>query len=81
MDTPEGLLVPAIKNVQNLSILEVAAELNRLQSLGLAGKLGTEDLSGVTFSLSNIGTVRGTFGRRFYLFLFLFYFIYMHIYR
>lgn len=57
MDTPEGLVVPSIKNVQNLSILDIAAELNRLQSLGLAGKLGTEDLSGATFSLSNIGSV------------------------
>lgn len=57
MDTPAGLLVPNVKNVQKLSIFEVAAELNRLQVLGETGKLGTEDLSGGTFSLSNIGTV------------------------
>ncbi|GFR86511.1 dihydrolipoamide acetyltransferase component of pyruvate dehydrogenase complex, partial [Elysia marginata] len=61
MDTPEGLVVPCVKNVQGLSIFEVAAELNRLQSLGLAGKLGQADLSGVTFSLSNIGNIGGTY--------------------
>lgn len=57
MDTQDGLIVPNVKNVQSLSIFELAAELNRLQSLGLAGKLGTSDLSGGTFSLSNIGAV------------------------
>lgn len=57
MDTKDGLLVPNIKNVQGLSIFEIAAELNRLQVLGEAGKLGTEELTGGTFSLSNIGSV------------------------
>ncbi|PSN52048.1 hypothetical protein C0J52_04520 [Blattella germanica] len=57
MDTADGLIVPNIKNVQDLSILEVARELNRLQNLGRKGSLGTEDLTGGTFSLSNIGAV------------------------
>ncbi|XP_059151576.1 lipoamide acyltransferase component of branched-chain alpha-keto acid dehydrogenase complex, mitochondrial-like isoform X2 [Physella acuta] len=63
MDTPEGLLVPSIKNVQALSIFDIAVELNRLQNLGLAGKLGTAELSGTTFSLSNIGSIGGTYAR------------------
>jgi 2-oxoisovalerate dehydrogenase E2 component (dihydrolipoyl transacylase) len=63
MDSPNGLLVPNIKNVQNLSILEIAKELNRLQQLGLQGKLGPNDLKGGTFTLSNIGTIGGTYAR------------------
>lgn len=58
MDTKDGLLVPNIKNVQQLSINQIANELNRLQQLGKTGKLSTEDLTGGTFSLSNIGAVR-----------------------
>ena len=46
-----GLLVPSIKGVQGLSVFEIAVELNRLQQLGVAGKLSTSDLSGGTFSL------------------------------
>ena len=54
MDTPQGLLVPNIKKVDQLSVLEIAEELNRLQDLGLRGKLGEADLKNGTFSLSNI---------------------------
>jgi 2-oxoisovalerate dehydrogenase E2 component (dihydrolipoyl transacylase) len=57
MDTSLGLAVPNIKNVQELSLLEVAKELNRLQELGKNGNLRLEDLVDGTFSLSNIGAV------------------------
>jgi 2-oxoisovalerate dehydrogenase E2 component (dihydrolipoyl transacylase) len=57
MDTPLGLAVPNIKNVQELSVLEVAKELNRLQEQGKKGALRLEDLADGTFSLSNIGAV------------------------
>lgn len=50
MDTPVGLLVPNVKDVQHKSILEIAEELNRLQQLATAGKLGVADLTGGTFS-------------------------------
>ena len=66
MDTKDGLLVPNVKNVQSLSIFEIAGELNRLQLLGDQGKLGTEDLNGGTFSLSNIGSVSSIFWPRGY---------------
>ncbi|KAF3834601.1 hypothetical protein F7725_027159 [Dissostichus mawsoni] len=57
MDTSQGLLVPNVKNVQLLSVFEIAQELNRLQALGTAGQLGTNELTGGTFTLSNIGSV------------------------
>lgn len=57
MDTSQGLLVPNVKNVQVLSVLQIAQEVNRLQVLGAAGQLGSADLSGGTFTLSNIGSV------------------------
>jgi hypothetical protein len=44
MDTPSGLLVPNVKDVARLSLLEVAQELSRLQGLASAGKLGAADL-------------------------------------
>lgn len=61
MDTAQGLLVPNIKGVQNLTIFQIAVELNRLHQTGLAGKLTNQDLSGGTFSLSNIGSIGGTY--------------------
>ncbi|XP_054162038.1 lipoamide acyltransferase component of branched-chain alpha-keto acid dehydrogenase complex, mitochondrial-like [Oppia nitens] len=62
MDTKQGLVVPNVKNVENLTILEIAEELNRLQELGTNNQLSTEDLSKGTFSLSNIGSIGGLFG-------------------
>lgn len=61
MDTPSGLLVPVIKNVSSLNVLAIAAELNRLQSLSSTGKLSSLDLSGGTITVSNIGSIGGTY--------------------
>lgn len=63
MDTAQGLLVPNIKRVQTLSVYEIAVELNRLHELGLKGKLGEADLAAGTFSLSNIGSIGGTYAK------------------
>lgn len=57
MDTQQGLLVPNVKNVQNKSVFDIAVDLNRLHQLGLTGKLTPNDLTGGTFTLSNIGSV------------------------
>ncbi|XP_035224611.1 lipoamide acyltransferase component of branched-chain alpha-keto acid dehydrogenase complex, mitochondrial-like [Stegodyphus dumicola] len=63
MDTSAGLIVPNIKNVQNLTILQIASELNRLQDLGRREALGQSDVTGGTFSLSNIGAIGGTYAK------------------
>ncbi|XP_040263579.1 lipoamide acyltransferase component of branched-chain alpha-keto acid dehydrogenase complex, mitochondrial [Bufo bufo] len=63
MDTQQGLIVPNVKNVQVRSIFEIAAELNRLQSLGVSGQLGAAELTGGTFTLSNIGSIGGTYAK------------------
>ncbi|KAM6951840.1 lipoamide acyltransferase component of branched-chain alpha-keto acid dehydrogenase complex, mitochondrial [Aplochiton taeniatus] len=63
MDTSQGLLVPNVKNVQVLSVFDIAVELNRLQSLGAVGQLGTTDLTHGTFTLSNIGSIGGTYAK------------------
>jgi 2-oxoisovalerate dehydrogenase E2 component (dihydrolipoyl transacylase) len=61
MDTPSGLLVPIIKCISSHTILSLAAELSRLQSLATAGKLTSSDLSGGTITVSNIGSIGGTY--------------------
>ncbi|KAF9922612.1 hypothetical protein FBU30_007260 [Linnemannia zychae] len=61
MDTPNGLIVPNIKNVQNLSVLEIASELARLQEAGKKNALSMADLKDGTVSLSNVGMIGGTY--------------------
>lgn len=61
MDSPFGLIVPNIKDVQNKSIFEVAKDMNRLQDLGGKGKLTDNDLKNGTIALSNIGSIGGTY--------------------
>ncbi|PBP15521.1 2-oxoacid dehydrogenase acyltransferase [Diplocarpon rosae] len=61
MDTPTGLIVPVIKNVSSLNIVSIAAELSRLQLLASTGKLSSQDLNGGTVTVSNIGSIGGTY--------------------
>lgn len=61
MDAPSGLIVPVIKNVDSLNVLSIAAEVNRLQALAASGKLTAQDLTGGTITVSNIGSIGGTY--------------------
>lgn len=60
VDSKIGLMVPNIKQVQSLSLLEVAKEVNRLVSAARQGKLSASDIKGGTISISNIGVLGGT---------------------
>lgn len=59
MDTPSGLLVPVVRNVQNHTIVSLAAEVERLSKLAKDGRLAPSDLTGATFTVSNIGSIGG----------------------
>ena len=61
MDTSQGLLVPNIKNVASHSIQDIATEAARLQGLAKDGKLSSKDLTGGTITVSNIGSIGGTY--------------------
>jgi len=61
MDSPRGLVVPVIKHVQSLTILGIAQELTRLHEAAKEGNLSEDDITGATFSLSNIGAIGGTY--------------------
>lgn len=57
IDTPHGLMVPNIKDVGSLSVLEIQQEVMRLAALALDNKLGISDIKGGTIALSNIGVI------------------------
>ncbi|KAI8936385.1 hypothetical protein NX059_006797 [Plenodomus lindquistii] len=59
VDSPSGLLVPVIKNVQNHSIASLSVEIQRLATLARDGKLTSADMTGATFTVSNIGSIGG----------------------
>jgi 2-oxoisovalerate dehydrogenase E2 component (dihydrolipoyl transacylase) len=59
VDTPSGLLVPVLRNVQDLSIAQIALQLRLLSEKARTGKLAPGDFSGATFTISNIGSVGG----------------------
>ena len=61
VDTPEGLIVPNIKNAQLKSILEISSEINKLAEAAKKRKLNIADLKGASFSISSLGAIGGKF--------------------
>ncbi|KAK5691029.1 hypothetical protein LTR97_011680 [Elasticomyces elasticus] len=59
IDTSSGLVVPVIRDVQDLTILEIAGQLKQLSSKARENKLSPSDFSGATFTVSNIGNIGG----------------------
>ena len=62
VDTDEGLLVPVIRRSEELSLIELAATIADLGMRGKARSLRPDDLTGATFTLSNIGALGGARG-------------------
>merc|ERR1711920_357030 len=57
IDTPNGLMVPNIKDVGGLNVIEIQQEVMRLAELANANKLALSDIKGGTITLSNIGVI------------------------
>ena len=60
VDTPSGLVVPNIKGVQHLTLLDITQEINQLIEAARLGKLTSQQMKGGTITLSNIGVIGGT---------------------
>jgi pyruvate dehydrogenase E2 component (dihydrolipoamide acetyltransferase) len=59
-DTPGGLVVPVIKNADQLGLLEIAASLSELSAKARDGKLLPGDMQGASFTISSLGGIGGT---------------------
>lgn len=62
VDTPDGLLVPVVEGADRLSLLEVAARVDDLAARAQTRTLSPAELTGGTFTVSNIGAVGGGYG-------------------
>ena len=61
VDSRAGLLVPNVKRVEQLSLLEIAREVARLTEAAREGRVSQADLADGTISISNIGALGGTY--------------------
>jgi pyruvate dehydrogenase E2 component (dihydrolipoamide acetyltransferase) len=61
-DTPEGLMVPVVKNAGEKSIFHLAEELLQLSEKARTRKIDLADLKGGTFTITNYGAVGGMYG-------------------
>lgn len=61
VDTPEGLMVPVIKDVERKSLLELASEIQALAARARERKIKLEEMRGGTFTITNYGHFGGTF--------------------
>jgi pyruvate dehydrogenase E2 component (dihydrolipoamide acetyltransferase) len=59
-DTPNGLVVPVIRNADQKGVLAIAAEMAALSAKAREGKLGPAEMQGGCFSISSLGGIGGT---------------------
>ncbi|MCP4785743.1 MAG: pyruvate dehydrogenase [Fuerstiella sp.] len=60
VDTPNGLVVPVIRNCDQKNVLQVATELTELASKARERKLTSDDMQGASFTITNLGGIGGT---------------------
>ena len=60
-DTPNGLVVPVLKNADQKGVLVIAKEMGELSAKARDGKLGPTDMQGGCFSISSLGGIGGTY--------------------
>lgn len=60
VDTPDGLVVPVIKDVDRKGVTEISKELGSVSARMREGKIQPSDISGGTFSISSLGGIGGT---------------------
>jgi pyruvate dehydrogenase E2 component (dihydrolipoamide acetyltransferase) len=60
-DTPNGLMVPVIRDADQKGIVQIAKEMNELAAKARDGKLGPADMTGGCFSISSLGGIGGTY--------------------
>lgn len=60
-DTPNGLVVPVIKNADQKTLLEISQEILDLSKRARDGKLKPDEMKGATITITNIGSVGGTY--------------------
>ncbi|ULU26688.1 dihydrolipoyllysine-residue acetyltransferase [Dyella terrae] len=60
VDTPDGLVVPVIRDCDKKGLLELAAELSEISKKARDKKLGPKEMSGGCFSISSLGGIGGT---------------------
>ncbi|QED47691.1 dihydrolipoamide acetyltransferase family protein [Cytobacillus dafuensis] len=62
VDTEEGLIVPVIRHIEKKSIQNIHHEMKELTEKALDNKLSVKEISGGTFTMSNVGPLGGSFG-------------------
>ncbi len=60
VDTPDGLVVPVIRDVDRKGIVEISRELGAVSEKARAGKLSATEMQGGTFSISSLGGIGGS---------------------
>ncbi len=60
VDTPDGLVVPVIKDVDRKGIHEISQEMGTISKKARDGKLGAADMQGASFTISSLGGIGGT---------------------